>query len=427
MCLFIAIHILTKEKNMKNFLGRGALSLGVLSLLLTTQVEATPVFSAQYKMKCNSCHSMMPTLNKTGLMFLRNGFRFSKDDQTMASKFLDANSSKTRVLPIRGLVGLNIDSKNRDDVEKVNMYFGGSLTDTLSVYAITRSTYNKKKNHNLFGETNSRAFFQWNPDGNKHVAKVGWMDPLTMFSNLDRTLMDNALMGSGLMKKAPKSAIKPTWAKKPPLPPAPGPNATPQEIKRYNMMKMPKQPYMLPVPYAGVGLVKGAEYSYLHNDKALFLVNYGIPSSPSYADDSEDTEITAGVELRDIAGYNIGAIYNHTEIGNIESDSYILPVEKEFFDGQLMFQQSFVYKDSEQYDEPYYGSQTTFTYELDDESQVRAIASADRDEAKDSSTGYAMTYSKSWNDKYLIHLTGARHKGEVFDESIAKLSAYMFF
>ena len=403
------------------------LPLMVLFATLSTNLNATPVFSKQYDMRCNACHSMMPTLNKTGLAFLRNGFRFSADDQTMASKFLDANSSESRVLPVRGLVGLNIDSKNREDVEKVNIYFGGSLTESLSLYAITRSTYNKKKNHNLFGESNSRAFFQWNPDGNKHVVKVGWMDPLTMFSNTDRVLMDNALMGSGLMKKAPKSSVKPNWARKRPLPPTPGENATPQEIKRYNMMKMPKQPYMLPVPYAGVGLVKGAEYSYLHNDKVLFLANYGIPSSPSYADDGEDTEVTAGIEVRDVAGYNIGAIYNHKELGNIESDSYIVPIEKEFFGGQLMMQQSFVYKDSEQFDEPYYGSQTTFTYELDDESQVRAIASADRDEAKDSSTGYALTYSKSWNDKYLVHVTGARHKGEVFDESIAKVSAYMFF
>ena len=401
------------------------LSLTVILFGVLTQVEATPIFAAQYKMKCNSCHSMMPTLNKTGLKFLRNGFRFSKDDKTMAEAFLDANSSESRILPLRGLVGLNIDSKTRKDVEKVNMYFGGSMTDELSVYAITRSTYNKKKNHNLFGESNSRAFIQWNPSGSEHVLKLGWMDPLSMFSNADRVLMDNALMGSGLLKKAPKSKKKPSWARSRPLPPPPGPNATPQEIKKYTMMKMPKQPYKLPVPYAGVGLVKGIEYSYLYNEKALFLVNYGIPSSPFFAD-NDDSELTAGIELRDIGGYNFGLIYTHQEIGNIESDSYIVPIEKEFFNGQLLFQQSFVYKDSEQYENPYYGSQTTFTYEIDDESQVRAIVSFDQDEAEEFNAGYALTYSKSWDDKYLIHVTGARHKGTFFNESIAKVSIYMF-
>jgi len=249
-----------------------------------------------------------------------------------------------------------------------------------------------------------------------------------MFSNLDRTLMDNALMGSGLAKKAPKSVVKPSYAQTPPPPPAPGPDATAQEIKAYNMAIMPKQAYLLPVPYAGVGLIKGgAEYSYLYDDKVMFLVNYGIPSSPAYADDAEDTEVTAGVELKDIGGYNIGAIYTHSEIGNIESDAYILPIEKEFFNGQMMFQQSFVYKDTDQFENPYYGSQTTFTYQLDNESQLRGIASIDQDEAENTGKGYSVTYSKSWNDKYLVHLTGARHKGVVFDESIAKLSAYMFF
>jgi len=401
------------------------LSLIAILFGLFTQVQATPIFAAQYKMRCNACHSMMPTLNKTGLKFLRNGFRFSKNDKTMAEAFLDANSSKERVLPVHGLVGTNIDTKNRSDVEKLNLYFGGSVTDTLSAYAVTRSTYNKKKNHNLFAESNSRAFIQWNPKGNEHTIKVGWMDPLTMFSNLDRTLMDNALMGSGLLKKSPQSILKPEWAQKKPLPKAPGADATPQEKKKYNTMKMPKQAYMLPVPYAGAGLIKGIEYSYLYNDKALFLVNYGIPSSPFYAD-SEDTELTLGLELKDVDGYNFGLIYIHQEIANIETDSYILPIEKEFFNGQMLFQQSFVYKDSNQFENPYYGSQTTLTYQIDDESQVRAIISLDQDEAEEFNSGYALTYSKSWNDRFLVHITGARHRGVFFDESIAKLSIYMF-
>jgi len=401
------------------------ISLLVIMFGVAMQVEATPIFAAQNNMKCTSCHTMMPTLNKTGLQFLRNGFRFSKNDKTMAEAFLDANSSESRVLPLRGLIGVNIDTKGRKDVEKFNMYFGGSMTKELSVYGVTRSTYNKKKNHNLFGQSNSRAFVQWNPSGSEHVVKVGWMDPLTMFSNTDRVLMDNALMGSGLLKRAPKSKKKPSWAKNRPLPSKPGANATPQEIKKYNMMKMPKQAYMLPVPYAGVGLVKGIEYSYLYNEKALFLVNYGIPSSPFFAD-SDDTELTAGFELRNIGEYNLGLVYSHKELGNIESDSYIVPIEKEFLNGQLLLQQSFVYKDSEQYANPYYGSQTSFTYEVDDETQVRAIISYDQDEAEEFNGGYALTYSKSWNDRFLIHVTGARHKGKVFDESLAKLSIYMF-
>jgi hypothetical protein len=372
---------------------------------------------------------MLPTLNKTGLKFLRDGFRFSKDETTTLDGFFKAKSQKQRTdyLPIRALVGFNINSKTRKEVDKLILYSGGTLTDTLSFYALTRSNYNTKHNHKLFKESASRAFLQYNPKGNKHVLKLGWMDPLMAISNLNnRTLMDSGLIKASLMKKAPKSKIKPSWAKTPPKPKKPGPDATPQQKKKYQMMAMPKQPYKLPVPYTGIGLVKGLEYSYLYNDQALFLVNYGIPTAPPFADDDEDNELTAGVELKDVGGYSIGLIYSHQELGNISSDSYILPIEKHFFGDQFLFQTSFVYKDSDQYDEPYYGSQTTFTYQLDPDSQLRTILSVDKDEAKETGTGIAVTYSKSWKDKYLLHLTGARHKGEVFDESIAKLSFYMF-
>ncbi len=395
-------------------------------IFIAGEVEATPIFAEQYKMKCNACHTLTPTLNKTGLRFLRNGFRFSQTDTPWLSGFLDANSSKERLLPVHGLAGINVDTKSRKEIEKLNIYMGGSMTDTISLYTVTRSTYNTKRNNNLFGEESTRGFMQWNPDGNKHVLKLGWMDPITMFSNVDRTLMDNALMGSGLMKKAPKSSKKPTWANTPPKPKQPAPDASAQEKKKYQMMVMPKQPYKLPVPYTGIGLVKGIEYSYLYDDKALFLVNYGVPSSPSFADVDEDSELTTGVELRDMAGYNFGLIYSHQELGNITSDSYILPIEKHFFDDTMMFQQSFVYKDSDQYNDPYYGSQTTLTYCLDEDSQIRGIYSLDKDEASQTSTGISVTYSKSWNDRYLVHLTGARHEGKVFDESIAKFSFYVF-
>jgi hypothetical protein len=59
---------------------------------------------------------------------------------------------------------------------------------------------------------------------------------------------------------------------------------------------------------------------------------------------------------------------------------------------------------------------------LDDESQVRAIVSFDKDKAEEFNSG-----NKSWEDKYLIPITGARHKGHFFDESISKFSGYTFF
>jgi hypothetical protein len=373
---------------------------------------------------------MLPTLNKTGLKFLRDGFRFSKDETTTLDGFFKAKSQKQRTdyLPIRALVGFNINSKTRKEVDKLILYSGGTLTDTLSFYALTRSNYNTKHNHKLFKESASRAFLQYNPKGNKHVLKLGWMDPLMAISNLNnRTLMDSGLIKASLMKKAPKSKIKPSWAKTPPKPKKPEPNASPQELKKYKMKSMPKKPYKPPVPYAGFGLLKGIEYSYLYNDKALFLVNYGIPTAEDFADDDEDIQYSVACELQNMNGYNIGAVYLHKELGNIDIDSYILPIEKYFMGEQLLVRANFVYKDSSQYENPYYGTQTSFTYGIDEDTHVRVIYNVDKDEAKETNTGLSFTYSKLfWHDRLVMHVTGARHKGPAFDESVAKFSLYMF-
>jgi len=405
------------------------LSLFVMFFLALTQANANPTFSAKYNMECSSCHSMLPTLNAKGLKFMRDGFRFSKNEPTTLEGFINADSHKMRTdyLPIRALVGFNINSKTRKEVDKLNLYSGGTLTDTLSFYAITRSNYNAKHNHKLFSEPASRAFLQYNIKEDEHVIKLGWMDPLMGVSNLNnRTLMDSGLIKAGLIKKAPKSIVKPSWAKTPPKPKKPGPDATAQEKKKYQMMTMPKQPYKPSVPYAGFGLVKGIEYSYLYNDKAMFLVNYGIPTAEGFVDDDEDTQLTAAFELQNLNGFNIGLVYLHKELGNIEYDSYILPIEKYFMDEQLLFRTNFVYKDSNQYENDYYGNQSSLTYGIDEDTHVRVIYDVNKDEAEETNTGLSFTYSKLFKDRFIIHLTGARHKGVAFDESVAKFSLYMF-
>ncbi len=409
---------------------RRFLLLLVMIFGLALQLQANPTFSAKYNMKCSTCHSMLPTLNSVGLKFMRDGFRFNKDETTTLDGFINAKSQKQRTdyLPIRALVGFNINTKTRKEVDKLNLYSGGTLTDTVSFYALTRSSYNTKHNHNLFAEPSSRAFLQYNPLGNEHVLKVGWMDPLMAISNLNnRTLMDSGLIKAGLMKKAPRNKIVPSWAKTSPLPPKPGADASPQELKKYKMALMPKQKYTPPVPYAGFGLLKGVEYSYLYDNKALFLVNYGIPTAEDFADDDEDTQLTMAIELQNIDGYSFGAVYLHKELGNIDIDSYILPVEKYFMGEQLLFRTNFVFKDSSQYENPYYGSQTSFTYGIDEDTHVRVIYDIDKDEAKETNTGLSFTYSKLFaKDRAVMHLTGARHKGPAFDESVAKFSLYLF-
>jgi hypothetical protein len=397
--------------------------------LALSQANANPTFSKKYGLKCGTCHSMLPTLNSTGLKFMRNGFRFDRNETTTLDGFLHAKDWKERTknLPLTALVGFNINSKARTDVDKLILYSGGTLTDTLSFYALTRSNYNTKHNHKLFDEPASRAFLQYNPVGNKHVFKIGWMDPLMGISNLNnRTLMDSGLIKAGLMKKSPKNAIKPSWAKSKPKPPKPASDASPQEKKKYAMAVMPKQPYKTAVPYAGFGLLKGVEYSYLYNDTAMFLVNYGIPTAEDFADDQDDSQLTLAFELQNMKGFNVAAVYLHKEIRNIEINSYVFPVERYFMNEQLLLRTNFVYKDSTQYENPYYGSQSSMTYCINDDSQIRMIYDISKDEAEETNRGLSFTYGKQWNDRVIMHVTAARHKGPVFNESVAKFSLYMF-
>ncbi len=405
------------------------LSLFAIFFLFLTEANANPTFSKKYGVKCATCHSMLPTLNSTGLKFMRDGFRFSKDEKTTLNGFLHAKDWKerTKYLPITALVGFNINSKARTDVDKLIFYSGGTLSDTLSFYALTRSNYNTKHNHKLFSEPASRAFLQWNPSGDEHVIKIGWMDPLMAISNTNnRTLMDSGLIKAGLMKKAPKSLIRPSWAKAKPKPPKPSADATMQEKKKYKMMIMPKKVYKPSVPYAGFGLIKGLEYSYLYNEKVMFLVNYGIPTAENFADADTDTQLTTAIDFKDIYGADIALVYLHKEIGNIDIDSYVLPIEKYFMNDHLLLRTNFVYKDSSQYNDPYYGSQSSMTYCINDDSQVRMIYDISQDEGKEINRGLSFTYGKQWNDKIIMHVTAARHKGPVFNESVAKFSLYMF-
>jgi hypothetical protein len=157
----------------------------------------------------------------------------------------------------------------------------------------------------------------------------------------------------------------------------------------------------------------------------LFLVNYGIPTAETYATD-DDSQLTLGFELQDVKGANMGIVYLHKEIANIDIDSVIVPIEKYFMNEQLLLRTNFVYKDSSQYENAYYGNQTSMTYSIDEDTQVRVIYALDKDEAKNSNTGLSFTYSKLFNDRFIIHVTGARHKGKVFDESVAKFSFYVF-
>jgi hypothetical protein len=50
------------------------------AVLTPNRSEAIPAFARKYNVKCFSCHTIPPALNKTGYMFKRLGYRFPPDD-----------------------------------------------------------------------------------------------------------------------------------------------------------------------------------------------------------------------------------------------------------------------------------------------------------------------------------------------------------
>src|SRR5271157_2526047 len=49
-------------------------------MILSQPAQAVPAFARKYNLKCYSCHTIPPALNKTGYMFKRLGYRLPPDE-----------------------------------------------------------------------------------------------------------------------------------------------------------------------------------------------------------------------------------------------------------------------------------------------------------------------------------------------------------
>ncbi len=214
-----------------------------LLILLMIQVSwAIPQFAREYQTSCFTCHTNIPMLNETGESFLRNGFRFSPEDVASLKEFISHADSQYE--PLGAMVGLNYSDKNKNSelTGKVKLYFAGTLNQYLSVFAMSRQNINTNSPNapKLFQEDSSIAYVNVAFDEPRHLLRAGLMAPFTQLGNIQRSFADSALHG------------------------------LPSGVKGRNMYKSPLQ-------RTGIGNIKGVEYSYLYNDKLLFLVSYGDP------------------------------------------------------------------------------------------------------------------------------------------------------
>lgn len=402
--------------------------------VLTMNLEANPVLARQYGMDCSACHSQAPALNDMGLGFIRNGLRTSTYDETALKSFLDENSSK-RHYPIGAILGLS-DNSYSDDVNRlVKLYMSGTITDSLSLMALSKESFNSNKSdEELFRSNNSQLYFQYNLLEAKHVFRAGLLSPWTQLGNVKRSMAHSGLHGG---------------------------------IGHGNN-------YLSPLDHANIKKIKGAEYSYLFDNNILLLVSYGqtvdgSSSNHSHSseydysidrdnsnehdnsyendnscehdnscdddnigdhDNSTEQEIStdhdhdnafdhdfsydrdnlnnhqklllygdaaeksknaflAAVKYTTASNYKIGLIYNYVDMEHDDYYSLILPIEKEY--EHFIWNSSLVYADY--LNEDYLGLENAFTFPLRDMEHVKAIVNLDRDASDNTNFGYSLGYT----------------------------------
>jgi len=363
--------------------------------ILTINLEANPVLARQYGMECSACHSQVPALNDMGLGFLRNGLRTSTHDMTALKSFLDDNSSE-RHYPIGAMIGLS-DNSNSDEVNRlVKLYLAGTITDSLSLMALTKESFKSHKSgQRLFESDNSQLYFQYNVSEAKHVFRVGLLSPWTQLGNVKRSMAHSGLHGGV------------------------GHGDT----------------YLSPLAHANVKKIKGAEYSYLFDNNILLLFSYGetvdngsdghnnsndehnlidheellshgdtVENSTSdqlnlsdhqklllYGETVENSNnaFLGAVKYTTATNYKIGLIYNYIEMERDDYYSLILPIEKEY--EYFIWNSSLVYADYANDD--YFGLENAFTFPLRDMEHVKAIVNVDRDENDNTNYGYSLGYT----------------------------------
>jgi hypothetical protein len=315
-------------------------------------------------------------LNKTGQNFLRNGFRFSLKDKTSLKKFLYPDKNSSRHIPIAFMLRENYSTNNHDSSQKIKLYAGGSITQNLSFFALTKKAFNtaKRKNTpNFFEEKTSRAYFQVNAQENKHVIRVGLMSPFTQFGNIQKAFSDS-------------------------------------EIKGENYYKTPQK-------QASFSNFKGAEYSYLLDNKWLFLFSYGKTIL-------EKEQFVTGVKYYSDSDLNVGMMYNKLKDNKKYNYSLLFPIEKSY--NNFILNTVFVYKNNKTLNN-YYGMENSLVYTINDTSNIRAILNIDKDSNDDKNYSYTLSYTKLLQSRWMLRLTAIKIDGATKNNEYINTSLSLYF
>jgi len=454
--------------------------------LFTTSLWATPEFAREQNAQCSVCHSNIPMLNETGREFLRNGFRFSSDDPTSIHNMLKGKSDGSRHIPLALMLRQSYSSNNHKVSEKVKLYAGGTLTKNVSFFGVTQKVYNHQSNSNApdyFEQKGSRAYFQVNMEGSKHVVRAGLLSPFTQFGNIEKSSADSGLKGGGNSQdhsqQSQQGYNKNSYRNYRQGGYTQGQGKGNGQGQGHGQGQSNAQGhgsgqgqgqgqghgsgrqghgngqnrYKTPLQISSFAKFRGIEYSYLYDSKWLFLFSYGTPvdesnqnsqsghnhnsgnigngnfgyynSSQRQNNSNDRYQFISGVRYTTDSGYHIGLMYNKFSTKQENSFSLLLPIEKEF--DKVIWNSTLVYKNNKIQDD-YYGIENAISYALSENSYIRAIFNADRDENSDHNYGYALSYSGIYKSMVLFHITAARKdmaKGG--DDDLVEASISLFF
>jgi len=344
----------------------------ILLLLTITTSNALPIFAKKYNISCVSCHTKPPALNKTGKLFMRNGFKLSKSEETSFS-LLKKKSFADKKIPLDVLfVGIHDKDNNKDHLmRKVKMHLGGSITDSLSFLGFISTGWFKNTSEiddRVFDDKTSMYYFQYQAEDSNSVFRVGSMFPLAQFGEIRRAQRFAPFIGR----------------------------------------------YKKPSNFVNLKKIKGIEYSHYLND-ILFLANYG------HTVGKEKEEVNLGVNYSYNSIVNFGILYNKY----ISQESFLFPVEIDI--NNITINSTLFYNKTKDFR----GLENTLIYQLKSMQQIRVMLNTDNKENNAFTLEYNKIFSPTNGITFQYTISASRieklKNNKINNDDLYQLSAILAF
>jgi len=388
--------------------------IAIAVVVTSVSMQASTIFARQYNMSCSGCHvGFPPMMNNTGMEFMRNGMRFSKDDKTTLRAALDgevvpvgffagggykkADLSATTTVknPQTGqMMQKAVEKSNEITNPTGNLFVAGSLSENLSTFIGGKYAYQKDENGDreikLLGK---KIYLQANLGETKHILRGGFISPYNQFGNVSK-----ASENSGL-----------------------------SDVPNF---------FNSPLAMANTKAIHGLEYTYLSDNGIMLLIAGG-----ELANSNDETNIVAGVNYFNGNNFRISAIVNHITENDTqeqkalyepseailgERTTFMIPIEYQFeygfFNTAAVYTTNGLDKTGNKTDD-YYGLESSVTVPMFDTGKIRFVYTNDHE----SDQGYSLSFAQLMFDSVLISANAAKFKTDNADfESILASISYIY-